>query len=422
MIHASKYRPKAYSYTGDVDSAEIDRLQDMSGTITLNRTKIQEIGRVGIVDWQTATPEVTLTQRQFEYGSLEYWNILANKAIATNHSILLTDFANARVDIAGYKTDDDDVFLGTVWYPKFRTTGFSFNIGDPNATIERSINLVGENEKQLLFTNKYLIMAKDENSAGASHTIVFGSSGNGFHDYPVPVADPDNSGQYILRVTRYRPSDLSTTDLTYTASITTTNQYTFATDTVTLGADSASGDIYYVWYSAATYISGVSPFVNNDTDAASITAENCIVYLGSSNRLYRLQSVALDVTFDRQDVYEIGNEDVVTTGIRDTVVRATLGRILEDHSLEEIMLGEAGNDYALIDVTKFNSDLSLIVKIYNNADHDTFLIGYKFVDLAPTGLDATIPVGDYIQRGATLEGEEGIISDVEATLDSYTGA
>jgi len=421
MIHASRYRPRAYSYAGDVDQAEIDRLQDMSGTITLNRTKIQEIGRVGIVDWQAATPEVTLTQRQFEYGSLEYWNILSNKAIASNESVLMTDFATSRVDIAGYKTDDNDTFLGTVWYPKFRVTGFSLNIGDPNATIERSINLVGENEKQLLFTNKYLIMAKDENASGASHTIVISESGNGFHDYPAPVLDPDNSGQYILRVTRYRPSAGTTVDLTYDATPSTDEySYTDGTHTVTLGADSASGDIYYVWYSAGTYISGVDPFTDNDTDAASITAENAVIYLGSSNRLYRLQSVAIDVTFDRQDVYEIGNEEVVATGIRDTVVRATLGRILEDHSLEEILRGEAGNDYALIDVNQFVSNLVLIVKIYNNSDHDTFLIGYKLKDLAPTGLDATVPVAEYIQRGATIEGEEGLICDNETTLDAWT--
>ena len=52
-----------------------------------------------------------------------------------------TDFATSAVDIAGYKTDDNGTFLGTIWYPKLRVNSFSVNIGDPEALIERNFGI-----------------------------------------------------------------------------------------------------------------------------------------------------------------------------------------------------------------------------------------------------------------------------------------
>ena len=73
MIHASDFKPRSYPYKGITDPVQIDRLQDMSASATLNRTKIEEIGRDGLVDWRTGNPAVTLTLRQLEYGNLEFF-------------------------------------------------------------------------------------------------------------------------------------------------------------------------------------------------------------------------------------------------------------------------------------------------------------------------------------------------------------
>src|SRR3990167_496962 len=100
MIHSSFYRPKIFPMDSDVDPANIDRLQDLSATTTLNREKIEEIGRDGIVDWRTAIPEISLTGRQLESGSLDFYRRLTNKGNSVTQ-VNFSDFKTPRFDIAG---------------------------------------------------------------------------------------------------------------------------------------------------------------------------------------------------------------------------------------------------------------------------------------------------------------------------------
>jgi len=130
MIHTSYWRPRVYPYNGDIAPAQIDRLQDLSASVTLNREKIREIGRDGTVSWRKRIPATRLSLRQFEYGDIEFWQKLANVAPSAT-SVVLNDFKTSMIDICGYCTDDDTTFAGTVWYPKLRTSGWGISIGDP---------------------------------------------------------------------------------------------------------------------------------------------------------------------------------------------------------------------------------------------------------------------------------------------------
>jgi hypothetical protein len=73
----------------------------MRASVTLNRTKIEEIGRKGIVDWRVSSPTVNVSLRQLEYGSIEFWQMLGN--VSTN-KVEWSDFENSQGDIVGYKT------------------------------------------------------------------------------------------------------------------------------------------------------------------------------------------------------------------------------------------------------------------------------------------------------------------------------
>ena len=201
MLHTSYYRPAVIPNNGTSTRNEIDRLQDMSATVTLNRNKIKEIGRDGIVGWKSNIPTVTLSLRQLEYGSINFWLELTNLEPGTT-SLDLNDFKTSLVDIAGYKTDDDGTFIGTVQYPKFRTSGFGINIGDPDAIAERSISLVGEDEYFWQNNNKYLIVLQDASCTTTSHSIIIGSGS--WATYPDPVIDPDVSATYIQKIVRIR--------------------------------------------------------------------------------------------------------------------------------------------------------------------------------------------------------------------------
>ena len=411
MIHSSAYDPRVYPYKGNtVAAAQIDRVQEITASITMNRTKIEEVGREGLVDWRQSIPGISLTIRQLEYGTIEFWKKLSN-AEADNTKVEWKDYKTPQVDIAAYETDDSGTFKSTTWYPNLRLASFSLTIGDPEALLERNFSLVGEDEMTLQGTNKYLIYLQDESASGASHTIEIGAGS--FANYPAPVADPDESGSsvYILKLVKVTSANVATTLV-----LTTDYTYNNGSTTITIPG-SESGDTFKVWYSSGSYITGTDPFTNNDSDAAGLTADMCSIYLATTNYLFRLQNVSLDVTFDRNDIREIGNDEVVARGVRDINTRIVVGRLLEEWTIEEILRGVAA-DYPKINIRKFSSNINLVVKIYSDETKGTFLLGYALTDLAPTGLDNGAPVNDYITRGTTLEGEAGFVTTVENDLDT----
>lgn len=404
MIHSSIYQPRVIPYNGDITSAEMDRIQELTGTITLNRTKIQEVGRDGIVGFRNSIPNATMTARQLEYGSLEFWRKISNKSDATT-TINLTDFRTSAFDLVAYITDQDGTFLGTAWYPEYRCAGFGLNIGDPDALIERSFNFVGENAIMFEYGNKYFIEKRFDASGGTPETFNVTN--------PTPAEDPDNSGQYILRVLRVRGT--TTTAITYTGVASTTT-FAYNSGTGNLTTHTLAGDVIKIVYSAASYVSGGDFFVENDSDVAGLAADTCTILLATGNTLTRLQSVAVDVTYDRNDIREIGNKDVVARTSRDTTVRCTLGRILETWSLEEVLRGVGGFSYGKIDVREFLSSNTLLIRNYSDNAKGTFLMGYKFTSLSPVSVDTGAPVADNVSQGVVLEGQDGVISSVLATI------
>jgi len=401
VIHSSNWKPRVYPLYCDDVSAEIDRLQDLSATTTLNRTKIEEIGREGLVGWRKTSPVVTVTLKQLEYGNLEFYRKLANVGPSVT-SIEWTDFKTSSVDIAGYDTDDRGTFLGTIYYPNQRITAMSLNIGSPDALIERSFSLTGEEEDMLLYTNKYLINQRYTIASGGNNCTVTVSA-------PAPVANPDASGQFLFKVIK-TSAGVSTLllpgrDWSYNG-----------VSTLTINGASSTGDVIWVWYSAGSDIAGNNNFVQNDADVAGITAECASIYLQSSNYLYRIQSVAIDTTFTRRDVSEIGNKDVVMRGVNDISAKIVLGRILEQYTIEEILRGVVNQNYGVIAVRNFTSNMSLVVKIYKDNTKTQFKIGYKFLNLAPTGVDAGTPLNDYVTRGVTLECQDAFVTTSEGVL------
>jgi len=408
MIHTSNYKPVIIPINDNTDRNEIDRLQDLSATVALNRTKIKEIGRDATVGWRKSIPTVNVSLKQLENGSIQFWNDLANKA-QSNTVITLNDFKTSMSDILGYKTDDSLSVLGTVMYPKLRTSGFSFNIGSPDALAERSFTLVGEDELFWQNNNKYVIFFKKTcPTTNATWTVEIGASGQ--LNYPYPVNDPDLSGNnYFHRIMRVRAG--VTTEMVYTTNYT----YVSGTHIITL-KDVQVGDIYKFWYTATTYISAGSTFTQNDSDMIALPAENCSIYLTSGQYVYRLQSVAVDVTFDRTDLKEIGNTEVVSRGIKSKTVKVTLGRVLETMTIEEILRNKVGSSWGKLNPRQFVDGLKLYVKMYTTSAKTAFNLGYSFGNLGPVNLDAGVPLDDYAKRGVQLEGEEGIITTVEGSM------
>ena len=416
LRHANRSRVKVFPHKNGRAKGQIDRLQEMSADMTSNRVKINELGRVDLVDWQKQTPEVTVSMRQFEYGSLETWNLLSNSA--TDDTVVdFNDFKNSMVDLAVFSWNDDDTFKSTIWLEDQKVTGFSFNIGDPEAIIERTLNLKGEKLKELQGNNKYLVQIREtiESGEAGDHTITIGAGD--YANYPDPVANPDSSSgdtDYILKVIHY-DSSAGTTDEADNGTSTGEWDYDSGTKVITFygaGAD----DVYLVFYSATTYVTAEDVWTDNDGDLSHCEADSVTVLLRTVNgTVYRAQNVSVDVSFEREDVREIGNAYPVAEGVRDKTVRITIDKILENLTEEENLVAQSA-DYGIIDIDDFTDEITMVIKVYSDSTKATFKVGYEFSSLAVEGESYNVAVNDYSKKTFTLVGQEGFITNDDTEL------
>lgn len=402
LIHASNYKPRIFPGKGDVAPAEIDRAQGIDPSTSLNREKVEEIGREGIVGYIKKNPSTTYSLTQLEYGNMEFFKKIANKATAIE-TLTLSDFKTPYFDIAAYLTDDDDTFKGTIWYPKLRVDGFSIDIGDPQAIIERSFDFIGEKAIIWQGDNKYVHYQREE--------IVSGGTGI-FTLTETAVLDP-NDNVYMIRVLRVRGT--VTTELVKDTDYTEDDA-----DTVTITTP-VVGDVYKLYYTSST--APADMFTANDSDKAAILADSVSIYLyipasgkpSSSDYIYRLQSANLNVSFDREDYRELGNKNIIARGISDKTVSVSLGRILEEATIEEVLAGVAPG-YGKLDIEEFTDQATLLIKIYDDNTKANFKYGFKATGLSPTEIGGGTDVNAYVGRDVTIEGEDLTISEDEATI------
>jgi len=380
---------------------QIDRVQSIDKTGTINKIKVEELGRDGVVEYVDQPPSVTYRLSQHEFGSLAIFKTLANVA-DSDTEVTLNDFKTSTFDICSYLTDDSGVFKGTVWIPKQRLSGFSINIGSPHGLIERSFDFIGEDWITWQGDNKYLIYKEETVESGEFES---GDTMEIVLDAPAAHQDPDDS-VYVIRVVKVR-AGVST-------ELVNGTEYT-STSSLLVVEDCVIGDLLKYWYTATAYITGSTPFTNNNSDLPALQADYATITLATGNYLYRLQNVAVDVRLERFDVGEIGNDEVVTRGVKNKTVTITLDRNLEDFTFEEILAGQSVG-YGKLDIRKFSDKFVLRIKLFDSSVKDTFKIGFKAIDLAPSDIKRGTSIGNYSTIGNTLVGQDLTISSLEATI------
>ncbi len=409
MINYSGFKPRIFPILGIGDDAEIDRAQAIDLTETLNREEVNEIGNPDVLGYLKKSPTIGYRLTQYESGSIEFYQKLVNTTVKGNvaeDAIDLDDFKTSYFDIVAYLTDDDGTFRGTKHYPSLRTAGFSLNIGEPDGVIERSFDFVGESAITWQEDNKYFIYKKHTAGSGADNEIDLSAK--------APAEDPDETGVYMLRVIRVR-SGVST-------ELTLTTDYTYSDGTKILTIVSVlTDDVIKAYYTSAT--APDTQFTPNTADKAGILGDSIDIYLyipasgkpSSSDYLYRLQSVGFEIAFEREDQKELGNKDVVLRGIADKSVTITLGRFLEDFSLEEVLRG-AGAGYGKIDIQKLSDQVAIIIKVYDDNTKANFKYGIKATGLTPSELSPGSTVKEYVRKDATLIGKNLIITADSSVL------
>lgn len=410
MIHAKFVKPRAFPWNSARAPEQIDRMQDIGGDLSLNRERQYEIGREAVLDYKKAIPSFTYTGKQFEFGSMSFWYDLANKVNPSSGNpryITESDLKVTLTDIAAFLTDDNNVFAGTIWFPKLRVGGFSLNIGNPDAIVERNFSLIGED---------YKIISDVTNGVGkylAYQTAT--ASGSGSFDKTLvlsPAAIAYAASTYIFRVLRIR-SGVATELLHDEGGANNTYSFNFGTQTVTVKT-CQNGDIVKVYYPSATAYT--TTWTDNNADSSFLLAEDCEIRLkvGTSERIYRLQSVGIDLKFDRTDYREIGNSEYIQFGVRATTVSISLNRYNENFTLENILASDT--TYPFINPRDFADDIQMQVKIFSDKTHTTFKMGYLMNKISPKNMSSTQPVNDYGTRVNTLEADNIKISDLESEL------
>jgi len=401
MLHSKFVHPWGYPENSERVAAQISRLQDLSGDWAGNKEKQHEIGRDGVLGYKKGKATFTYAPKQFEYGSMAFWYLLANKEdpeTGDDHFIDLDDVKSKRIAISTFCTNENDDFIGTFWSPRMRLGGFTINIGDPEAIVERSFNLVGE---------KYA-MIRDNFVTYITDTVETGED-----DKELLLVNPVEykTDKYVLQVLRIRSGDVSAI---YEGTGEDQYEYNSGTKVVTIH-DCEIGDFVKVYYVTSDVL---DTWENNEDDPDFLLAEYCEVYMkvgsGETERTYRLQTVGLDVSFDRTDYREIGNSEVVQTSSKAETVKITLDRFVENLTLEAILASNPA--LPLIDPDDFADNIKVLVKIFKDKEHTNFGIGYLATDLSPTAINNAQAVEDFAKRTTSLEGATLKISDLEGDL------
>ncbi len=447
MIHASFYQPNIFPI-GLGTPSSISRVQSIDPTANTNFQRVKEIGRLYTVGYVRRIPSVTYRMKQFEYGSFNFWQQITNKSSDVT-TITLEDFKTTSFDIVAFLTDDDYQYRGVYLYPYMRTSGFSLNIGNPDAVVERSFDFVGE--KAVVFEAPYGV-----SEANPYYTEVDFTAGSSIDDTInlsayTPLIDPDvpntfpAAEKYLYRValtrmlTAYNPD----TNSVITTPVTTilnpefqalnpanqTPDYTYdsGTQLVTLQYGVEAGDVVKVWFISATR-PAEGTFVQDNIDLPGVNATSMDIFLfvpgsgqpNAGDYLYRIQSCAIDVTFERADLKEIGNHNVVQLGINLNKVNIKIGRILEKFTIDEVLRGVVPG-YGKLDIENYGYNMSLIVKVYSDDTKTDFLYGMYAAQLAPMDIGQGVPVNNYVKDNCTLDGEFLLISSDNTQLGNFDG-
>jgi len=404
MIHSKMVKPRAFPWNSARAPEQINRLQEITGDLTLNRDKMYEIGRVGLLGYRQRTPAFAGRFRQYENGDMAFWYDLANVVTPTGgdpHSINLDSIKTTYTDISAYLTDDNGTFTGTIWFPKLRVSSFTLNIADPDAILERSINLVGEDYK-ILDGNYFAYKTQVVSAPGEEVIDLTGLA-------PVEFA----SDQYIFRVLRIRAGIVSDLVKDSTGVLANSWSYNIAGKLVIV-KDCLASDRIKVYYESATAYTTV--WTNDDVNEKALLAEYCEIFIkfGTGTRVYRLQTVGIDVAFERADYKEIGNSEIVQTGVKNATTKIALNRFTEGFSLEDILAGDT--TYPYIDPSNFKQTIQLMVKVYKEKEHTNFKIGYLMNNISPTAIGTSQATEDYNKGTTSLECDNLLISDLVSEI------
>lgn len=402
--HASSVKPITIPVNADVDPKNVDRLQTISGGVSQPSEFVYEIGRLDKVCTDKGILEVTASLKQLEYGTIEFYLQLANLAVEPVAGLQLSDFNTAKTDI--YQPGKD-IYAGnveqTLWLPKLVVDSIKLDIADPEARIERTVDLSGDKFELLRYTNKYLIFKTNDAPSGTSGSYIIALTD------PVPVQDPNTLG-YIKQIVRVRAGVATELNLT--------TDYTYTPTNLTILSAQAF-DHYRIWYSAGSYGTAGDPFVLNDVDDCYLKADSVTVLLNdgvhADVELDRLTSLSISATLNRINEAVIGDDEKILKDVQDYTVDVSLNGRIKNATIQEVLMGKAGLSWAILNPIYYG-EVSLTVKIYEDETKSTYKIGYKITGLTFKDESEDFNANEFGTNPINLTSDNLLITEVEGLL------
>jgi len=403
--HASAVKPRSVCVNKDVTPDDWDRCQAFTPATNQPMEKVYEIGRLNKMDFDKDVLEATLSITQLEYGTIDSFLQLAGASAEPGAGIDLDDFDDPRID---FYLPGKDEYAGsveqTLWMQHMALDSFGLNI-NAEERIERTFELSGDYCKIAREGNKYLIFKEDDAPSGTSGNYVIDVSD------PAPVEDPNNSGVYILDLWRIRSG--TATQLTLTTDYT----YNNSTKEITILSGLAS-DNYRIWYTAASYGTGGDPTSLNNVDDYFLGAENVTVTIDDGTHtaveLDKLTSLSVAATLNRIEQPKIGSTEKFRD-VENRDVSVSLGGYVKDFTILEALMQQAGQSWALIDFSSFDT-VDVIIKIYETSSKSSFLIGYKATDLEFSDDTQNYAADSFADEPISLSGDALLITTTEGNL------
>lgn len=355
-------------------ASDLHGITNITGGSSVDSTDVFVVGKSDKCATDKAIPQATIAVKQLERGEIESYLTLANLADEPVGGLDLLDFSNALVDVALYeRANFDGTIEQTNWFPKMAISSLTLDIADPEARIERSFDLTGDNEHQLNYDNKILIHKVDTAPSGTSGSYQIDLTSVG-----IPATDPNNSGAYMLRVDRTRDDETETLDLG--------TDYTYNTSGEVLTITSAEGDdVYNIYFSSDAFGIDGDPTSVDSASPCFLKADSVTVLISDTDEeleLDLLTSLSIKATINRIDEGVIGNDEKILKEISDTPVDVSLSGRVKDSTILEAFMGHLNDSWGVTDVKLFLDTVRITVKIYSDATKDTFLIGYQTTGLS----------------------------------------
>lgn len=404
--HARAISPWFIPNTGG-SADDLHGLTDIASDPSVASEDVYVVGKKAKCGTDKETPEVTVPLTQLERGEIDTYLTLANLDSEPSGGLDLLDFNSSLTDVVYYVKDEFNGNIdSTIWSPKTAVNSITLNIDDPEARITRDIELSGDDRRILTGNNKYLIHVEDTAPSGTSGNYVIDISD------PTPVEDPNNSGIYVLRIDRTRSGE--------TETLTETTDYTFnnPTDEITI-ISAQSADVYNIYYSASSFGSAGDPTSVDSDSICFLKAENVTVLISDGTtevELDRLSSLTLTATLNRIDENVIGNDERILREISDTPVTVDFSGRVKRYRGEKAFMNQLADSEMISSVKLFNDNVKVTVKIYNNADKDTFLIGYQVDNLSYTDGSFSATANEFGTMDVSAQSDDILITAVEGNL------